>query len=77
MNIGAPAAGMNAAVRAFVRTSLYNGYSVLGVHDGFDGLLEDNVSNDMTTQVFQYCKKHLKCPSLQVWYVVNVDEFCI
>ncbi|XP_022091209.1 ATP-dependent 6-phosphofructokinase-like isoform X2 [Acanthaster planci] len=45
MNIGAPAAGMNAAIRAFVRASLFNGYGVLGIHDGFDGLLEENVNH--------------------------------
>ena len=44
INVGAPAAGMNAAVRAFVRSSLFNGYRVLGIYDGFEGLLEDNVS---------------------------------
>ncbi|XP_033640938.1 ATP-dependent 6-phosphofructokinase, platelet type-like isoform X1 [Asterias rubens] len=45
VNVGAPAAGMNAAVRAFVRSSLFNGYRVLGIYDGFEGLLEDNVKH--------------------------------
>ncbi|XP_053383137.1 ATP-dependent 6-phosphofructokinase, muscle type-like isoform X2 [Mercenaria mercenaria] len=39
MNIGAPACGMNAVVRSFVRLSLAQGYTVLGIHDSFDGLL--------------------------------------
>ena len=43
MNVGAPAAGMNSAVRAFVRSALYNGHSVVGVNDGFEGLLKDQV----------------------------------
>ncbi|XP_070534871.1 ATP-dependent 6-phosphofructokinase, muscle type-like isoform X6 [Ptychodera flava] len=43
MNIGAPAAGMNAAVRSCVRASLFKGYGVLGIYDGFEGLLEDHI----------------------------------
>lgn len=39
MNVGAPACGMNAVVRSFVRLSLAHGYTVLGIHDSFDGLL--------------------------------------
>ena len=44
MNVGAPACGMNAAARAFVRLGLTKGYGVLGIHFGFEGLLADNVS---------------------------------
>ncbi|GFR89237.1 ATP-dependent 6-phosphofructokinase [Elysia marginata] len=43
MNIGAPACGMNAAVRSFVRISLTRGFRVLGIHDSFDGLLKGDV----------------------------------
>ena len=43
MNVGAPAAGMNAAVRASVRTLLYNGYCALAIHNGFEGLANDMV----------------------------------
>lgn len=43
LNVGAPAAGMNAAVRSFVRSSLVDGYRVYGVHDGFEGLVNDKV----------------------------------
>lgn len=39
MNVGAPACGMNAVVRSFVRLSLARGFTVLGIHDSFDGLL--------------------------------------
>lgn len=38
MNVGAPAAGMNAAVRSTVRIGLIHGHRMLGVHDGFEGL---------------------------------------
>ena len=49
MNVGAPACGMNAAVRSFVRLSVAHGYKVLGSHYGFEGLIQDNVSS--TTRV--------------------------
>ncbi|KAF3694945.1 ATP-dependent 6-phosphofructokinase, liver type [Channa argus] len=38
LNVGAPAAGMNAAVRSAVRLAIANGHKVYGVHDGFQGL---------------------------------------
>lgn len=38
MNVGAPAAGMNAAVRSAVRTCLFSGFRALVVHNGFEGL---------------------------------------
>ena len=44
MNIGAPACGMNAAMRSFVRLGLTRGYNIIGINDSFDGLLNDNVS---------------------------------
>ena len=47
MNIGAPACGMNAAVRSFVRLSLAKGYTVLGIHDSFDGLLYGRVGGPL------------------------------
>ncbi|XP_042857911.1 ATP-dependent 6-phosphofructokinase-like isoform X5 [Penaeus japonicus] len=43
MHIGAPACGMNAAVRSFVRNSIYRGDTVYGIHDGIDGLVEGNI----------------------------------
>ncbi|CAG5120402.1 unnamed protein product [Candidula unifasciata] len=51
MNIGAPACGMNAAVRSFVRISLTKGFRVLGIHDSFDGLLKNEVYTMTWTQV--------------------------
>uniref|UniRef100_A0ACB8ENU9 Uncharacterized protein n=1 Tax=Sphaerodactylus townsendi TaxID=933632 RepID=A0ACB8ENU9_9SAUR len=43
MNVGAPAAGMNAAVRSTVRIGLIHGHRMLAVHDGFEGLAERKV----------------------------------
>ena len=44
MNVGAPAAGMNSCNRACVRLLLYKGHTVLGIGNGFSGLLEDEIS---------------------------------
>ncbi|KAG5836483.1 hypothetical protein ANANG_G00255280 [Anguilla anguilla] len=38
LNIGAPCAGMNAAVRSAVRIGIIQGHQMFAVHDGFDGL---------------------------------------
>ncbi|CAI5765498.1 ATP-dependent 6-phosphofructokinase, muscle type [Podarcis lilfordi] len=43
MNVGAPAAGMNAAVRSTVRIGLIHGHRMLAVHDGFEGLAEGKI----------------------------------
>ena len=43
MNIGAPAAGMNSAVRSFVRLMSYRGHTVLGISEGIEGLLENKI----------------------------------
>jgi 6-phosphofructokinase 1 len=40
---GGDAPGMNAAIRAVVRTALHNGYEVLGIRDGYNGLVQNNV----------------------------------
>lgn len=45
LNVGAPAAGMNAAVRSAVRVGLAQGLRVYTVNDGFEGLAKDMVSS--------------------------------
>lgn len=44
IHIGAPACGMNAAVRSFVRNCIYRGDTVVGIHDGIEGLIKGKVS---------------------------------
>ncbi|XP_063070414.1 ATP-dependent 6-phosphofructokinase, liver type-like [Engraulis encrasicolus] len=44
LNVGAPAAGMNAAVRSAVRVALAQGHRVYIVNDGFHGLANGQVS---------------------------------
>lgn len=43
LNIGAPCAGMNAAVRSAVRMGIIQGHNMLAVHDGFDGLAHGQI----------------------------------
>ncbi|MDD3383081.1 MAG: 6-phosphofructokinase, partial [Bacilli bacterium] len=40
---GGDAPGMNAAIRAVVRTGLYYGYEVYGIADGYKGLYEGRI----------------------------------
>lgn len=43
MNSGAPAPGMNTAVRAAVRLGLDRGHIILGIQNGFQGFVEGNI----------------------------------
>ena len=40
---GGDSPGMNAAIRAVVRTGIYNGLEVYGIMRGFQGLIEDDI----------------------------------
>ncbi|KAF6724638.1 ATP-dependent 6-phosphofructokinase, muscle type [Oryzias melastigma] len=51
MNIGAPCAGMNAAVRSAVKMGIIQGHSMLAVHDGFDGLAHGQIEPITWTSV--------------------------
>ena len=44
VNVGAPAAGMNAAVRAAVRVGISEGHKMFAVYDGFEGFAKGQVS---------------------------------
>ncbi|XP_053733876.1 ATP-dependent 6-phosphofructokinase, liver type [Synchiropus splendidus] len=43
LNVGAPAAGMNSAVRSAVRVALADGHKVYAVHNGFQGLANEDM----------------------------------
>ncbi|KAF5342453.1 hypothetical protein D9611_001881 [Ephemerocybe angulata] len=43
IHMGAPAGGMNAATRTAVRYCIRQGHTPLAIHNGFRGLLDDNV----------------------------------
>jgi 6-phosphofructokinase 1 len=51
LNAGAPAPGMNTAIRAAVRIGLDNGHIMLGVNNGFEGLAEGDVKEMEWTSV--------------------------
>lgn len=43
MTSGGDAPGMNAAIRAVVRTGIYNGLDVFGIMRGFSGMIENDI----------------------------------
>ncbi|XP_048866436.1 ATP-dependent 6-phosphofructokinase, platelet type-like isoform X4 [Brienomyrus brachyistius] len=43
LNVGAPAAGMNAAVRAAVRVGISEGHKMFAVNDGFEGFAKGQI----------------------------------
>lgn len=43
INVGAPACGVNAAMRSFARLGITKGYTIVGIHEGFSGLVNDKV----------------------------------
>lgn len=43
LNVGAPAAGMNAAVRSAVRVGIKEGHKMFAVNDGFEGFYKGQV----------------------------------
>lgn len=44
LNVGAPAAGMNAAVRSAVRIAISEGHKIYTVNDGFEGLSKGQIN---------------------------------
>lgn len=44
INVGAPAAGMNAAVRSAVRVGISEGHKMFAIYDGFEGFAKGQVS---------------------------------
>ncbi|XP_012819895.1 ATP-dependent 6-phosphofructokinase, platelet type isoform X2 [Xenopus tropicalis] len=45
LNVGAPAAGMNAAVRSAVRVGITEGHKMLAVNDGFEGFAKGQIKD--------------------------------
>ncbi|XP_067342350.1 ATP-dependent 6-phosphofructokinase, platelet type isoform X13 [Channa argus] len=43
LNVGAPAAGMNAAVRSAIRVGISEGHKMLAVNDGFEGFYKGQI----------------------------------
>lgn len=51
MSSGGDSPGMNAAIRAVVRTALYHKMEVFGIHRGYQGLIEGEIVPMKTTDV--------------------------
>jgi len=43
MHCGAPCCGMNAAVRSFTRNVIFSGNNPIGIHNGIDGLINEEI----------------------------------
>lgn len=48
---GGDSPGMNAAIRAVVRTSIYNGINVFGIRHGYQGMIDGDIHPLLTTDV--------------------------
>lgn len=53
LNVGAPAAGMNAAVRSAVRVGISEGHKMFAVSDGFEGFYKGQVR--LVALLLHYC----------------------
>jgi len=54
VHVGAPACGMNAATRAFVKMANWKGFGVKAVHDGIEGFLNDDIVSLEPMDVHQW-----------------------
>lgn len=54
LNVGAPAAGMNAAVRSAVRVGISEGHKMFAVSDGFEGFYKGQVGTLALTYWHMY-----------------------
>ena len=51
MTSGGDAPGMNAAIRAVTRAGIYNGFRIMGIYRGWDGLINDEIREFSTENV--------------------------
>ncbi|CAH8640680.1 unnamed protein product [Dicrocoelium dendriticum] len=51
INVGAPASGVNAAMRSFARLGITKGYQIIGIHEGFLGLTNNFLTEIQWTDV--------------------------
>ena len=51
MTSGGDSPGMNAAIRAVVRTAIYHGIDVYGIRRGYQGMIEGDIYKMQTTDV--------------------------
>lgn len=53
LNVGAPACGINAAVRSIIRYGLCEGHNMFAVFDGFEGLINNQVRKISLLRILQ------------------------
>lgn len=61
--MGAPAAGMNAAVRSAVRVGISEGHKMFAVSDGFEGFYKGQVGSVALISVLFFWYLHVTKPS--------------
>uniref|UniRef100_A0A8C2B986 Phosphofructokinase, liver b n=1 Tax=Cyprinus carpio TaxID=7962 RepID=A0A8C2B986_CYPCA len=75
LNVGAPAAGMNSAVRSAARVGLAQGHRVYTVHDGFEGLAKDAVRTADTCVCVCVCER--ECVEKEYMFVCVRERLCV
>ena len=77
---GGDAPGMNAAIRAVTRIALNNGVEVVGVHNGYRGLLESNfepMSRSSVSEILDKGGTKLGSARLPEFREEEVQDQCI
>lgn len=59
MNVGAPACGINSCVKSFVRHGVWKGCKILGINDGFEGLLKGDIKEMDWKSVYGWTSEFL------------------
>lgn len=90
---GGDAPGMNAAIRAVTRTALSNGISVVGIYDGYKGLLKEqfkelkrsDVSNLLdrggtilgSARLPEFAKEEVQLKACEILRKHEIDALCV
>ena len=74
---GGDAPGMNAAIRAIVRTSIYNGRDIYGIYEGYHGLIEGDIFKMQASDVSNIIQRGgtiLRSARSQKFLEKNIDK---
>lgn len=70
--MGAPAAGMNAAVRSAVRVGISEGHKMFAVNDGFEGFYKGQVSVVLRRYLTSFIS--MQSTASQSHYILRLTE---